>query len=90
MPFSVEVHKKAAKALEKLEPTTRERIKEALRCLQDEPVPITIYDVVKLEGSAHTYRIRVGKYRIIYDVYWNEKKVWVLIIEKKRDKTYKF
>lgn len=72
------------------EPVIRERIKESLRYLQNGPVPVAVFDVAKLEGSAHIYRIRIGKYRIIYEVHWNEKKVWILIIEKKGDETYKF
>ena len=90
MSFSVYINKKAAKCLDEIDQKTKERIKEAIRVLQTNPVPIEKYDILKLTGKAHTYRIRIGKYRVIYEVLWNEKTVWVLIIDRRGDETYKF
>ena len=90
MPFSVYINKKAAKYLDEIDQKIKERIKEAMKFLQTNPVPIEKYDVIKLEGKEHTYRIRIGKYRIIYDVLWNEKTIWVLIVDRRGDETYKF
>ena len=38
------------------------------------------YDIKKLKGYKNTYRIRVGKYRIIYYVDFKNKKIYVLSI----------
>jgi mRNA interferase RelE/StbE len=82
MPFSVYINKKAAKYLDEIDQKIKERIKEAMKFLQTNPVPI--------EGKEHTYRIRIGRYRVIYDVLWNEKTIWVLIVDRRGDETYKF
>jgi mRNA interferase RelE/StbE len=42
-----------------------ERIVAAVEKLSDEPFP---YGFQKLTGAAHTYRIRIGDYRVVYEV----------------------
>lgn len=56
--------------------------------LIENPVPNQKYDVTKLTGSESNYRIRIGRYRILYCVKWNEKEIKVFDIDQKKDHTY--
>ena len=54
------------KLKERIQEPDFERLKNAVRSLADEPRPM---GVRKLGGPQNVYRIRVGSYGIIYDVY---------------------
>ncbi len=62
-----------------------ERIKRALLLLSNTPLP---KGVKKIKGESNLFRIRVGKYRIIYKVYFNEKIIRIILIDK-RSRVYK-
>lgn len=66
--MNVELSPKAAKYLLKLDPPTRERIKQALKRLSLEPPQ---GDIKSLSGQ-NGYRLRIGKYRILFDMTGNE------------------
>jgi mRNA interferase RelE/StbE len=63
--FEIRWKRSAAKKLKKLPKSAIERIMSAAETLINDPVPTAS---VKLSGAEHTYRIRVGNYRIIYNV----------------------
>jgi mRNA interferase RelE/StbE len=65
--YNVFIEKKAYKQLEKLEEGARNRITEALHTLRDEGFSIKL-DIKKLRGYRTHYRIRVGKYRILFEL----------------------
>ncbi len=41
------------------------------------------FDVKKLEGLKDTFRIRLGKIRIVYTIIWKDKVILVSRIEKR-------
>jgi len=82
MKFEIYLSRQAKKFLEKLDEDTRERIKEKLRLLADNPFALPYK---KIKGRENTYRIRVGDYRIIYSVRGYE--VRILKIDK-RERIY--
>jgi len=51
-------------------------------------VPVGAFDVARIKGQEETYRIRVGAYRVIYDVSFSTQTVTVLVISK-RNKAYR-
>ncbi len=63
--YEIEFRASAAKEFRKLAPDLKSRIREAINALKEEPRPA---GVKKLAGEAHLYRIRVGDYRIIYEI----------------------
>jgi len=63
--YRVELARPAEKELERLPGQIAERLIQAIRGLQDEPRP---HGAAKLHGSKSGYRIRVGRYRVIYEV----------------------
>jgi mRNA interferase RelE/StbE len=68
----LEVSPAADRDLEKLKGRIRkqdfERLRDAVRSLAQEPRP---KGVRKLKGADKAYRIRVGSYRVVYEVYDN-------------------
>ena len=41
------------------------------------------YDVRKIKGHIDTYRVRIGDIRAIYEILWDDRRVNVLLIERK-------
>lgn len=63
MSFQVLVHKKAKNKLDKLKDVgLKGRLTEAFGLLSD---PFSM-DTAKIRGEEHTYRTRIGKYRVLY------------------------
>jgi mRNA interferase RelE/StbE len=73
--FAVLLHKKAAKELEKLDEDLRTRIKERLRELKNKPE-----SVGKALRPSDFRSLRIGDYRIIFEVNRAKKQVIVLYI----------
>lgn len=86
MPFRIEWKKSTRKDLRKLPASTEERIIEAVENLAENPFP---HGVEKLSGSQHAYRIRLGDYRIVYEVV-NELKLIEIQRVRHRKDVYKF
>jgi mRNA interferase RelE/StbE len=82
MTFEVFLSRQAKKFLERLDESTKNRIKEKLRLLADNPFALPYK---KVKGRDKTYRIRVGEYRVIYTVRGYE--VRILKIDK-RERVY--
>ncbi len=68
MTYEVIITKSALKGLKFLQKGTRKKIMELLVYLKEHPIPAHRYDVKKLKGTENTYRIRIGKYRVIYGI----------------------
>ncbi|MEH2366220.1 MULTISPECIES: type II toxin-antitoxin system RelE family toxin [unclassified Nostoc] len=66
MSYKVEILKGALKQLKKLSPELQERIQVKIDDLAIEPRP---NGVKKLKGKENAYRIRLGEYRVIYDIF---------------------
>lgn len=65
--YNVFIEKKAHKQLEKLNEDTHTRIVEALHTLREEGFSMRL-DIKKLRGYRAHYRIRIGKYRILFEL----------------------
>jgi mRNA interferase RelE/StbE len=63
--YTVEIEKSAEKQIDKLPAQVLMRVFDRLTALQDNPRP---RGVEKLTGFKNYYRIRIGKYRIIYSI----------------------
>ena len=81
MTYKVRIEKLASKALENLEPGTRNRIIEAIRRLAEEPRPPGSRKLKNRDGR----RVRVGEYRVIYHIADDELLVLVAKIDHRRD-----
>jgi mRNA interferase RelE/StbE len=63
--YRLEFARSARRELERLPRPVIARVRPAIRALQDEPRP---RGSRKMVGSETTYRIRVGQYRVVYEV----------------------
>jgi Cytotoxic translational repressor of toxin-antitoxin stability system len=64
---SVFIEKKAQKQLLKLPQELQERVSNAIDTLQDEGFSSSL-DIKRLKGLGNRYRIRVGNYRILFEL----------------------
>jgi mRNA interferase RelE/StbE len=81
--YRVLIKASAAKEIEAVDPKKdRQRIVAAIRALADDPRPP---GCEKLAGEGDRYRIRVGRYRIIYSVGDGELLVVVVRVGHRKD-----
>lgn len=73
--YRVEFSKRAEKDLRRIDSRYLSRLIEAAEALGAEPRPP---GTKKLVGSEHTYRLRVGDYRIIYEI--EDDKLVILVV----------
>ena len=78
----VEVARRAVKALAALPRKEQQRIRAAVDLLADDPRPP---GCVGLTGELRAYRVRVGDYRIIYEVFDDRLVVHVVRVGHRRD-----
>lgn len=81
MAYSVIFAKRASKRLERMDNTAARRIIAATEALGDNPRP---RGARKIEGHDQ-WRIRVGDYRIIYEVHSDQLVVLVVKVGHRRD-----
>ncbi len=75
MKYHVEIVASAKKSLKAIESQYIEKILSKIDMLETDP---RHQGSIKMSGTENTYRTRVGKYRIIYEIY--EKKVLVVVV----------
>jgi mRNA interferase RelE/StbE len=63
--YSIEFKRTAVKELAELDPSVGRRIKEKIDALADNPRPS---GAKKLKGRPAAWRLRVGGYRVIYEI----------------------
>ncbi|MGO1508388.1 MAG: type II toxin-antitoxin system RelE family toxin [Microbacteriaceae bacterium] len=66
MSYSVDFTAAAARQVKKMPRPARDRVLDAINTLADTPRP---HGAKKLVGEKRAWRIRVGDYRVIYDVF---------------------
>ncbi len=76
MTYRIKTTSEARRDLRKIPLQVRERISHAIDALATEPRP---HGVTKLTGYQSTWRIRVGDYRVIYEIH--DDVLTVLIVE---------
>jgi mRNA interferase RelE/StbE len=88
--YRVEISPAADRDLEKLKSRIRmqdfERLRNAVRNLAENPRP---QGVRKIRGAEKAYRIRVGNYRVVYDVYDSDNLVLILQVARRSETTYR-
>ena len=79
--YTIVLSKKAQKQLDKLPDNIAEPIFEAISLLENEPRPS---GCKKLQGR-DGFRIRIGNYRVIYEIYDNELVIDVITLGHRKD-----
>jgi mRNA interferase RelE/StbE len=65
MRYTIEFKPSAKRQFDKLDRQMKQRVRTAIDSLAANPYP---HGVEKLHGEEATFRIRVGDYRVLYDV----------------------
>ena len=86
MAFRIEWKKSTRKDLRKLPSSAADKIVEVVENLAKNPFP---HGVEKLSGSEYAYRIRLGDYRIVYEVVTESKLVEIQRVRHRKD-VYRF
>lgn len=82
MEYKLHIKSSALKKLEKIDLTDRQRIRDRIRLLAVNP---RHHGSTKLSGEENAYRTRVGKYRIIYEIYDSEVLVSIVNVDHRKD-----
>ena len=85
MKYDIEIKRPALKFLRRLDKQTAKKITDTIDKLADEPRPFGYKKLVDEEGL---YRVRVGNYRIIYEVQERVLLIVVLRLARRREDTY--
>lgn len=80
--MEIKLNRRAIKFLGNQEKAVNQRIRLALQGLKEYP---PIGDIVKMKGMKDTYRLRIGTYRIIFQVDFKEQIIYVLAIDNRGD-----
>lgn len=86
MPHKVELAPAAQRDLRRLPSQAKARLAGPIQSLSDSPRPP---GVRKVRGEERAWRIRVGPYRVIYDIYDEQQLVVVLKVDRRRETTYR-
>ncbi len=86
MPYGVRLNRRAEKQLDRIPDRDAGRVMETILGLADNPRPS---NALKLSGAARRWRLRVGNYRVIYDVFDADRLVMVEYILRRTTRTYK-
>ena len=82
--LEVRISKNAKKQLQNIREPVKSQVKTLLEEFSMSFFP-TGYDIVKLQGFTDVYRIRLGKYRLIYKVDFNQHAIYIGEISLRRD-----
>ena len=82
--YSASLSKQAERFIKKAEKELSQRLIDKISKLEQEPVP---QDAKTIEGSNKTFRVRVGKYRILYNINYTQKEILIAKIDH-REQAY--
>lgn len=82
MAYKIEIAREAAKAFRALHPKVANRLKDAIKDLANDPRPP---GSIQLKGGEGEFRIRVGDYRIVYDIHDDQLTILVLRLGHRRE-----
>ena len=86
MPYKVEFTPGASRDVRRLPPQALARLEPSIEALGDDPRPS---GVRKIRGQDHAWRIRIGPFRVIYDIDDELALVVVLRVVRRTETTYR-
>ena len=88
MTYEVLIHPQVANNIRKLPRPQQEKIARLLNTLEFIAVPFKEFDIKKLKGQDNRYRIRLGNFRLIYEIIKGKRIIQILKLDT-RKKAYK-
>jgi mRNA interferase RelE/StbE len=83
--FTIRYSNRSKRFLKKADEVLTIRILDKIEKLREDPI---IHDTKTVEGSPGLFRVRVGDYRILYEVDYKNKLIGIIKIDK-RPRIYK-
>lgn len=80
--YKIKFKTSAAKEFRELSPPLKQRVQIAINTLKENPYPA---GSIKLKGSDNLFRLRVGDYRIVYQIDAGVKIVLITRVRHRRD-----
>ncbi len=80
--YSIDFKPSVEKDLQRLPRSVISRVMRQIEDLRSDPFP---HQVIKLSGAERLFRIRVGNYRIVYDVNTQAKQIIIHYIRHRRE-----
>ena len=80
--YRVLLHATVLKELRRIPAATRRKVKAAIDGLATDPIPV---GAGRLRGRESAYRLRIGDYRIVYEVHATEIVVYVVGVAHRRE-----
>lgn len=88
MTYQIQWTLKATKQAKKIPPPDRARIVQGVAALADWPDCMAAKDIKALKNHSHGYRMRVGRYRVLFDVETGLRVVSIEQVRKRDERTY--
>ncbi|MBN8835567.1 MAG: hypothetical protein ABS68_00575 [Niastella sp. SCN 39-18] len=82
MGFTVIIKQSAQKQISKLPVAYQNKVKQVILALEKQPRP---HGYIKLTGTDNIYRIRVGVYRIVYEIADKHLLIYIFDVEHRKD-----
>ena len=82
MSYRIEIKRSAAKALKKIPKANRKRIVEKIDSLSESPPNP---DTTKMKGNNPFHKVRIGDYRIVYEIQEDVLVILVIKIGHRKD-----
>ena len=86
MPYRVELAPAAQRDLRRLPREVQARLATPIQALAENPRPV---GVRKLRGEEQTWRIRVGPYRVVYDIHDDRALVVIMKVARRSETPYR-
>ncbi len=80
--YTIIIKESAQKQLKKLGLRQIERIEKSILALSEQPRPS---GCVKIVGSSSIYRIRIGNFRVVYEIHDKQLTVYIFDIDNRKD-----
>ena len=86
MAYRVELAPEAKRDMRLMQREVQARLETPIQTLAENPRPTGVH---KLRGEERTWRIRVGPYRVVYDIYDDLALVVILKVARRSETTYR-
>ncbi|NJE76115.1 type II toxin-antitoxin system RelE/ParE family toxin [Thermococcus sp. ES12] len=68
MTYQVLLHRNVVKNLKDAPEGVKKKFGELIEELRFNPIPSEKFDIKKIKGRKNTFRVRLGEYRVIYEL----------------------
>ncbi|WP_404469496.1 type II toxin-antitoxin system RelE/ParE family toxin [Sutcliffiella horikoshii] len=83
--YELKYSKQAMKYIKKQDKPTKKRLEKALFTLAENPYQRDTLDISSLQGLDGAFRLRIGDFRIIYEVVDNELIIYIIAVGSRGD-----